>query len=437
MRSLLDSFAMQKLKQAFKLLVLASPLLLLSHVFHHNHGHHHIAHSGYIVPNVGLELTTPDFWILQIPDAKKTLTPPKKIEITPPSSVIDSLKKDIEDLETKKLFDRNRNPVTEKDFEQFLTLQNRDEISETAQRRYAILIRDSDMRILPTHEVLTQEPGDLEFDELQYSRAKAFDVVEMLHQSEDGGWFYVEARDGRAWIPVEDVAFIPDRDTAMGLSNPKPFLMVLADRVTIYSDPLFKIPFAQARMGTRLELKDAENTSTNYFIVSIPIKGKWGYAETAQTYVKRNSDVHAGHLPFSRENILRQAFRLLGKPYGWGGLYDGRDCSSFLQDVFATMGVELPRNSKDQAKVGHIIPSLDDAPPALSFLKLDGHIMLYLGKVNGRHYAIHDSSGYRKPGLFKDKVMKLNQVVVTDLELGKGTRKKSLMERLVSVNVIA
>ena len=171
------------------------------------------------------------------------------------------------------------------------------------------------------------------------------------------------------------------------------------------------------------------------------------------SYVKKSVDVQIGYLPFTRENILREAFRLLAKPYGWGGMWKARDCSSFLQDVFSTMGVILPRNSAAQANSGSYfakfnienskIPdakkeaALDQAPPVTSLLRLNGHIMLYLGKVNGHYYVIHNSSGYRVPRWFgDDEVHKLNQVVVSDLSLGKGSKKKSLLERLLSINTV-
>jgi len=52
-------------------------------------------------------------------------------------------------------------------------------------------------------------------------------------------------------------------------------------------------------------------------------------------------------LPFTRANLLRQAFRFLGERYGWGHDYQGRDCSGFVSEVYRSMGVQLPRNTSD------------------------------------------------------------------------------------------
>jgi cell wall-associated NlpC family hydrolase len=47
--------------------------------------------------------------------------------------------------------------------------------------------------------------------------------------------------------------------------------------------------------------------------------------------------------------ILRQAFKFLGERYGWGQGYAGRDCSGFVSEVYRSFGVDLTRNTGDQA----------------------------------------------------------------------------------------
>jgi len=371
-------------------------------------------------------------------------------QLTTQKEIITALEKDVSKLKEQALYNRSHGLITENDLKRFQETQNPSGVSETAVTQFGILIRDSNVRILPTSEPLTEDPGDLEFDELQNSRAHAFTVLRILHISKDKGWFYVQLPDVHGWVSVEDIALVPNKRAAKSLSNPESFLVVLSDRLTIFSDPELKTPFTQARMGTRLPLISDKDLISKNYTVHIPIKGSGGLVDLTPAYVKKSDDVKVGYLPLNRENILRQAFKLLGEPYGWGGLWQGRDCSSFIQDVFSTMGVSLPRNSKNQAEAGSFFvqfdertgskekeAALDQAPPVTSLLRLNGHIMLYLGKVDGRYYAIHDSSGYRKPGLFKEEVYKLNQVIVSDLSLGKGSKKKSLLERLLSINTIA
>jgi len=59
--------------------------------------------------------------------------------------------------------------------------------------------------------------------------------------------------------------------------------------------------------------------------------------------------------------ILETAFKFLNAPYLWGGRsVFGIDCSGFVQIVFKIHGIPLPRDAKDQAKVGEIFESIDD-----------------------------------------------------------------------------
>jgi len=57
------------------------------------------------------------------------------------------------------------------------------------------------------------------------------------------------------------------------------------------------------------------------------------------------------------QNIEKTAKSHLGKTYEWGanGPYTF-DCSGFTKSVFSQYGINIPRVSRDQAKVGKIIP---------------------------------------------------------------------------------
>ena len=72
-----------------------------------------------------------------------------------------------------------------------------------------------------------------------------------------------------------------------------------------------------------------------------------------------NSNPHnnyRGHIPLGHQ-IERTAKSHLGKTYVWGanGPYTF-DCSGFTKSVFAHYGIRIPRVSRDQARVGQIVP---------------------------------------------------------------------------------
>ena len=126
------------------------------------------------------------------------------------------------------------------------------------------------------------------------------------------------------------------------------------------------------------------------------------------------------------------------------------DCSSYVRDVFGAYGFVLPRNSTSQSKIGVMLGAFDkdtpvddkyevlkDAPPGITILRLPGHVMIYLGEVDGKHYVIHDTWGYRDRGpLGRPRLKNIGRVVISELSLGKGGKRGSLIERITHVVII-
>ena len=75
--------------------------------------------------------------------------------------------------------------------------------------------------------------------------------------------------------------------------------------------------------------------------------------------------------------------------------------------------------------------------PGATLLRLPGHIMLYLGTVDGRPYVVQEIWGYREPGPGRDRVRLINRVVVSDLSLGTGSWRGSLLSRIDRARIIA
>ena len=132
-------------------------------------------------------------------------------------------------------------------------------------------------------------------------------------------------------------------------------------------------------------------------------------------------------------------------------MYGEQDCSRFIQEIMATVGIRMPRNSFHQARVGEKIGDFSrstDTPSryktlmlhaqgGATLLYLKGHIMLYLGQVNNRHYAIHSTYAYRIPFGSMEQIIRVNRVAVSDLSLGLGSKKGSLADRLISIRKLS
>jgi hypothetical protein len=218
----------------------------------------------------------------------------------------------------------------------------------------------------------------------------------------------------RGWVKAEGIALVKDKKILFDYINSENFVVVTGNHVSIESND--SIDTNQSfNMGNRIALTDkgklVEKYNKQYYVVKLPIKTKEGYLEFSEALIARNKDLVEGYLPYTRENIIKQAFKLQGEKYDWGNKFEGRDCSSFIADIYKTFGLVLPRNAGDQESgygkqykfsQGDSIEKrnkiLDNVKPGAAIF-LPGHVTMYIGKVDGVHYMIHDFLAYgRKDG---------------------------------------
>ena len=83
------------------------------------------------------------------------------------------------------------------------------------------------------------------------------------------------------------------------------------------------------------------------------------------------------------EQIVASAKKYLGTRYAFGSTdpSKGMDCSALVKRAYQDLGIELPRNSWQQAKAGTEVRSLADAKPGdiLAFDSPVDHVAIYLG----------------------------------------------------------
>ncbi len=92
------------------------------------------------------------------------------------------------------------------------------------------------------------------------------------------------------------------------------------------------------------------------------------------------------------QSVLKRAMALLGTPYRWGGTSPERgfDCSGLVGYVFrTTLGIELPRISRDMAQNGQLISDRTALTAGdLVFFGRRGkvdHVGIYVGEGNFVH----------------------------------------------------
>lgn len=391
-----------------------------------------------VLPGTERDMKSPGFWISRHPSPDALILGAEELKMFHQKLVKEGLTKDLFSIdafdlnvsrtqiqnEIKKFehgdyFDREGKLVSRALFKRINENLSIEDIKDIVPR-HAFVVRQSDQRLLPTDAILTAEPFDLEFDEVQNSSLDAGSPVVVFYETLDEKWAYTQTSASAGWVKKENLAFVSSDEFKNLLSSEK-FVVVTAAKADLYLDEARTKYYDYVRMGTRLALLGGSGDVDEVEI-----------APGQNLFISRQ-DVHNGFLAYTPRHIIEQAFKMLNEPYGWGGMNGEQDCSAFLKGVFATVGIELPRNSGEQGRTGKLVKNLSDAMPGIAVAQMKGHIVLYLGIYDGRPFVIHEAYAYREPAEGEDRVRVFNRVAVSDLNLGQGSKKGSLLERIVSV----
>jgi len=293
------------------------------------------------------------------------------------------------------------------------------------------LVRDeTPLRCLPLRSGLFEIPVDLAFDRNACSSLHPGEAIRVLRRSTDGAWLYVRTPYAVGWVEPGGLGPRLTQDAWERWRAEPRWRPTRDDARSTDGFPL--------RLGVSFPVLRTEPE----FAILVPGEDQ-----------PRPATVEPPHAtarpPWTRREVFRVAFSLLGQPYGWGGYHGQRDCSRFLRDVFFPFGVELARHSSVQAQQG--VRSIvvdgwsetakldvirDAARTGIVVLYMPGHVMLYLGEDAGQHYAISALSEWLEPcpgG--PETVRRIDRVAVSTLELGRATSRRAFIERITRVVV--
>jgi hypothetical protein len=302
--------------------------------------------------------------------------------------------------------------------------------------RYGMVVRRVSMRNFPTALRAFPGKGLQDFEIFQESTVFPGDPALIVHTSLDGQWYFVVSPRYAAWVERTAIAEGSAEQVLAYAGKPR-YRVVTGDKVrTVYTPEAPSVSELQLDMGARVPLAQLPpdqpvNGEGPYasWTLELPVRAEDGSLQFRPALLQRSADSAADYLPLTRANLIRQAFKFLGERYGWGHLYNGRDCSGFVADVYRSMGVQLPRNTGDQAASPVLLHRLftagDDHAARMQALAaaetgdliyIPGHVMMFLGRVDGEPYVIQDVGGL----VFHDASGKLrwtktNQVSVTPL----------------------
>ncbi len=320
---------------------------------------------------------------------------------------------------------------------------------------YGYTVRSSVVRTLPTNCLVTEDPADREFDIFQETALSPGEPVIVLHKSASERWFFVQTTFCRGWVPAADLAVTGDRKKWLSYLQADEFLLVTGSRLHLgynpYNPDISKLEFF---MGAKIPLAAQEQipvvidhqSPESSYVVKMPVRGKNGELVIKLALIPRGSDVAKRYLPYTRSAVIGQAFKMLGERYGWGGMFNLRDCSAFIRDIYSCFGFQFPRNSREQATIPGKVISLQGADRRERSCVLDlllpgailyfpGHVMLYLGKHRGEYYVIHAIAYYSNyypsvDGVFD--AVPLNAVTVSPLSLRRRRSGQELLMALTS-----
>ena len=365
-------------------------------------------------PKKTFTIEDPEYWIEKLEEKDLVLMDQEKIQEFNRRnfSMVDSLvdlkehdpiiKKDdliqlinsISTVPNEERYDKNGNVMDSDYYNILLSNLNLDSIKDT-NIQYGITIDRTSIRTFPTYEPSYRKKGDTQFDRFQKTAVYPLEPIIIYSKSSDEEWYFTRMYNYIGWIPKDKIA-IGEKEEIFNYIDMETFVVVVDRQITIM-DKVFD-------MGVRIPLKEEKE---NTYIILIPEKDENNKLQIKEYEINKFKELNLGYLPYTKENIILQAFKLNGEEYGWGGLNNTRDCSAFMMDIYRTFGIKLPRNTLEQGSkslgrqydLNHNMPmerkmEILEELPKVTPLYMPGHTMLYLGKDGDEYYIIHQFAEY-------------------------------------------
>jgi len=363
----------------------------------------------------------------------------------------------------------------------------------------AITITNTSLRVLPTQKPhfnnFNLAGEGYPFDNFQQSILWANMPLFVSHLSRDGDWAWVESALAPGWLAIEDLAFMDDDQIKQWETGN--YVALIQDQVPILTDLTTFDKLSNLNPGLNPDLTTFDklsnlnpglnpdlttfdklsnlnpNLSANQFrfkthigaifpkigednqhyriLIAIPNAVRQAILTTGLIDKTVAAPKPLALMPSQLTQIINQ---LLNQPYGWGGLYENRDCSSTIHDLFTPFGTWLPRNSAAQAKTGQFIslqklnPSekehliIQKGIPYFTLLWVEGHIMLYIGTYHGQAMVFHNPWGIKtrdQGGAEGRKI--IGQAVITTLRPGKelpqlDSQKGDILKNILGMTIL-
>lgn len=334
---------------------------------------------------------------------------------------------------------------------------NLENIESEINIKYGIVIKRSKIKIFPTRDRVYNTPNTYELDRFMESAAYIGEPCIIYAESKDNEWYFCKTYNSQGWIEAIDVA-IGEKGEVEDFSKAKDFIVVTGRKILLGYNPFIEsLSEESIDMGVKLPIEREENLPNivydmhvdGNYVVKYPIRDVRGRLKFTNILIPYGEDVNEGYLKCTRKNVLKQAFKFQGERYGWGGEFEGRDCSSMIVDIFRVFGINFPRNTGEQLNkflgktiyfdenisINKKLSIIDGLKPG-SLIYLNGHVAMIVGKYKGRTYIIHDVIGVNieeDGGLI---YLPIRGVTVSSLNDIYTSSKKNYMDEVIGVKDI-
>ncbi len=327
-------------------------------------------------------------------------------------------------------------PTDEKYWEELREKTNLEELNSRIAVQFGVSVANTVLKRYPTDDDIYMADSNMYYDEMAQSDLIPFLPVAVLHESADGEWYYIITYGYGGWTRKENIALYKSQEEWLEKSEPEDFLVVTGKELRLPTDPYNKeLSGLLLPMGTKLpivpigEVPEDVHGRISYgnYVAKLPTRNEDGMAEEIFVLIPATEDVNPGYLPYTEENVAKLAFRHLGACYGWAGDNNGQDCSGYVREIYACFGYVMPRAAKPQSEIectksydvggqsdNRKTEILKDAPIG-TLLYFPGHIMVYVGTVDGVPYCISSVGNFSEVENNSVRQKEVNTVVVTDM----------------------
>lgn len=343
-------------------------------------------------------------------------------------------------------YGENLQPLEHSFFDEMYENSNFDNYGRVNKK--AVTLGHLNIRAFPTVKPLIKDPSiageGFPFDYLQNSTVSANKPVFVSHYSKDREWVYLFSSFASGWVKSNEIAFLEKQYTDLWQQAKQVF--ITKENISIFScedDFLFK-----SRIGMMLPLVDEDENSYTVLAIAAYKNSQPLYMQATISKKIASKEI----LEFTKDNIENIVSEIANSNYGWGGMYNQRDCSSTLRDQFSVFGIWLPRNSSQQSRVGKIISleNLSDeekitlikkeAIPFQTLLYKRGHIVLYVGTYRDEIVIFHNAWGIKTKKDGVEGRVVVGRSIFSTLRLGKDQEnydeESEMLRNLKSMNIL-